>query len=113
MSSPYHQAPVVDPALLDTRAPKDSPAFTGQIKAADGTAAAPGVTFTADTDTGLHRPASNALSLATGGTERLRVGADGTVSLAGAPGSESVWVWAATGGVNYWGMVGRSSGNGR
>ncbi|MET0155473.1 MAG: DUF2793 domain-containing protein [Rickettsiales bacterium] len=43
----------------------------------DGAAAAPGVAFESDPDTGLFRPASDILAIAAGGSERLRVGAGG------------------------------------
>jgi Pectate lyase superfamily protein len=39
----------------------------------DGTVSTPGLPFASDMDTGLFRPASNTLSVSTGGTERLTV----------------------------------------
>jgi hypothetical protein len=52
---------------------------TGVVAAAgDGTAALPGITFAADTDTGIYRPTTNVLAITTGGVERLRVEATGT-----------------------------------
>lgn len=42
----------------------------GQGKFADGSAGTPGMRFSADEDTGLHRPAANQIGLATGGTQR-------------------------------------------
>lgn len=50
----------------------------------DGTAASPGLFWNADTDTGLFRAAANALAVTTAGTERMRVGPDGKVTLNGA-----------------------------
>jgi microcystin-dependent protein len=53
---------------------------TGQIKTdnsillGNGSAAAPSMTFTSDTNTGIYRNAENELSLSTDGAERLRVG---------------------------------------
>jgi hypothetical protein len=44
-----------------------------------GSAAAPTVTFTGNTTTGLYLPAANELSVTTSGTERLRVDASGRV----------------------------------
>ena len=44
----------------------------GVLKAADGTAALPGVAFISDPDTGFWRPAANTLGLSLGGLERLR-----------------------------------------
>ena len=45
---------------------------TAPVKSLSGTALAPGVTFTTDTDTGLFRPQANELSVAVGGVERSR-----------------------------------------
>lgn len=44
-------------------------AMTGPFKAANGTAAAPGYTFGADTDTGFFRKDGNTIGVACGGTE--------------------------------------------
>lgn len=54
-----------------------SQAFTGQVKATDGTAALPGYTFDTDTDTGLYRAGANALGFVTGGVEAARIGSAG------------------------------------
>jgi microcystin-dependent protein len=51
--------------------------MTGPLKAASGTAAAPGVTFGSDLDTGLYRKAANTLGVAAAGAEVLEVSADG------------------------------------
>ena len=40
----------------------------------DGTAAAPGLSFASDTDTGFFRPAANQLGIATSGVERVEFG---------------------------------------
>lgn len=40
---------------------------------AAGTAAAPSLTFSGDTDTGIYSPGANQLSIATGGTQRIAV----------------------------------------
>lgn len=50
----------------------------------DGNAGAPGLFWNADNDVGLFRPAANALGISTAGTERMRIGADGKVTLNGA-----------------------------
>ena len=48
--------------------PRDGQAgMTGQMKAANGTVAAPGVTFDSDTDTGFYRSAGNTIGVAAGG----------------------------------------------
>ena len=43
----------------------------GTILMEDGTAAAPGLSFAADLDTGFFRPAANQLAIATNGVERV------------------------------------------
>lgn len=55
------------------------PTFTGAVKLPDGTAGAPSLTNTGDTDTGLFFPLDNTLGLATDGYERMRIGEDGTL----------------------------------
>jgi microcystin-dependent protein len=42
-------------------------AMTGQMKASNGTAALPSITFGSDTDTGLYRSAANTLAVSVGG----------------------------------------------
>lgn len=46
----------------------------------DGTAAAPGLAFLSDLDTGLHRPAANEIGFATGGVVRMRLTAAGLLT---------------------------------
>lgn len=46
---------------------------------ADGTAAAPGLPFASDTDTGFFRPGANELGFATGGAERFRILSTGQI----------------------------------
>lgn len=41
----------------------------------DGTASVPGIRFSADTDTGLHRPGTNQIGLSTGGVQRALLSA--------------------------------------
>jgi hypothetical protein len=48
-----------------------------------GSATTPSLTFTDRTSTGLFSPSANVVAIATQGTERLRVDADGTVSVLG------------------------------
>ncbi|MGE0371658.1 MAG: tail fiber domain-containing protein [Gammaproteobacteria bacterium] len=48
---------------------------------ADGSAAAPSISFTADTNTGLYRSAADELSVSTGGTQRLRIDASGDIGI--------------------------------
>jgi hypothetical protein len=51
----------------------------GQGLVPDGSAAAPGIRFAADQDTGLRRPGANELSIVTGGTDRVSFNQDGAV----------------------------------
>jgi len=48
---------------------------------ANGTAAAPAYSFTSSTTTGIFLPVANELSFSTSSTERIRIGATGTVQL--------------------------------
>jgi hypothetical protein len=48
----------------------------------DGTAVAPGITFTSDTDTGIYRPGANIMAFATAGTERGQFTANGFLKVA-------------------------------
>lgn len=51
--------------------------MTGQFKASNGTAGAPGISFGSDTDTGFYRSASNELSGAVGGSQAIKVSSSG------------------------------------
>ena len=51
----------------------------GTMLMEDGTAAAPGLSFASDTDTGIFRPAANQLGIATSGVERVEFGASEVV----------------------------------
>lgn len=62
---------------VNAKAPSDAPTFTGVSKFPDGSAAAPSITFSSDTDTGLYRSGTNVLDLVTGGATRWRVDASG------------------------------------
>lgn len=57
----------------------------GGILNADGTVASPSFSFASDTNTGFYRIASHVLGIAINGTERIRIIADGTVGIGGAP----------------------------
>lgn len=54
-----------------------------QFRASDGTAAAPGYSFNADTDTGIRRPSDNSIAIVTGGVDRLTFGSTGTATFSG------------------------------
>jgi trimeric autotransporter adhesin len=51
------------------------------LPAADGTAAAPSISFASDTDTGIYRSTTNQLSVTTGGVERARFNTNGLAVL--------------------------------
>jgi hypothetical protein len=60
-----------------------------------GTAAAPSVTFTGDTDTGIYSPGAGRISLANNGTNTVEVTAAGTVLIGGTlPGSPGIGLGA-------------------
>ena len=50
---------------------------------ADGTAAAPGITFSADRDTGIYRPAANQFGISTGGVSRFVINDSGNITIGG------------------------------
>lgn len=55
---------------------------TGAVAAAgDGTAAAPGITFASDTNTGIYRPGEDQVAVATNGTGRLFVDGSGNLGV--------------------------------
>jgi hypothetical protein len=73
---------------------------TGQFLLADGTAAAPSLSFLSDTNTGLYWVSADDLGFATGGLQRMQLDANGTLSFAvptnaGAPPIQTI---AAAGG---------------
>ena len=57
---------------------------TGTIAGAqDGTAAAPGISFLADTDTGIYRVATNSIGVSTGGVSRFVIDSAGQIETVG------------------------------
>jgi hypothetical protein len=59
-----------------------TPGPAGTVSAAgSGTAAAPGIAFSADPNTGIYNPAADNLAISTGGTGRLFIDASGNVGL--------------------------------
>jgi hypothetical protein len=54
------------------------------LDAAATTSAAPPLSWSGDTNTGIYRPAADTLALVTGGTDRLRIGSTGIVNVGGA-----------------------------
>jgi len=81
--------------------PRDGQAgMTGQLKAASGTAAAPGVTFGSDTDSGLFLKSANTVGIAAGGVEV------GTIDSAGIKDANAVVVTGIpTGAVMMYGSI--------
>jgi hypothetical protein len=58
--------------------PRDGQAgMTGQLKSASGTAAAPGMTFNSDTDSGFFLKSANTIGVAVGGAEVGTIGSTG------------------------------------
>lgn len=53
--------------------------YTDPILASSGTAAAPSISFSADTDTGFYQIGTDTLGIATGGVERIRIDGIGDV----------------------------------
>jgi len=65
-------------AEITNSLPRDGQAaMTGQMKAADGTAAAPGMTFGSDPDTGFYRSGANTLGIAAAGAQVGAVSSSG------------------------------------
>ena len=58
-----------------------SPTFTSQSTFAAGTTAAPSVTTTGDTNTGIFFPAADTIAFAEGGTEAMRLDSSGNVGI--------------------------------
>ena len=57
--------------------------FTGQVSVPDGTASAPGIRFSGDTDTGIYRVGTNTLGITTGGTQAAYFDASGNTRIVG------------------------------
>jgi hypothetical protein len=55
--------------------------MTGALRSIAGTVGAPGMTFVGDTSTGVWSPAAGSISLATFGTERMRISSNGNVGI--------------------------------
>lgn len=66
--------------------PRDGQAgMTGQLKAANGTVTAPGMTFGSDTDTGFYRSGTGAMAYAADGVKVLTFDANGITLESGSP----------------------------
>jgi len=71
---------------------------TGQIQVGDGTAAAPVLSFSADTDTGIFRQGGDQIAIATGGLSRLSI-ANNTVYVGGNAAGSSTPIGGSISGV--------------
>jgi hypothetical protein len=89
----------------------NSPALTGQVSFADGTAAAPSIAHTGDLNAGLFFPAADTVAVATAGTERMRVSSAGDVGIGTASPSASLDVLTQVTGALGISLRGRSSDN--
>ena len=95
--------------------------MTGQLKAASGTAAAPGMAFGSDTDTGAFLKSANTIGLSAGGTEVATIDSEGikdrnSVVISGIP-TGAVMLYGATIPPTGWvrlngGTIGSSSSGG-
>jgi alpha-tubulin suppressor-like RCC1 family protein len=66
---------------IGLKAPQASPTLTGQVSFDDGSAAAPALTNTGDTDTGVYFSAADTLAIATGGVNRFQAGPSGQLGI--------------------------------
>jgi hypothetical protein len=62
-----------------------SPTFTGQIAVPSGTASAPSISPSGDTNTGLFFPAADTLAFSSNGTERMRINSSGQITMPDKP----------------------------
>jgi fibronectin-binding autotransporter adhesin len=66
---------------VGTSQPQGALDVRGAVLLNDGSAAIPTLSFNADANTGLFRPASDSLAITTGGAEQVRVDANGNVGI--------------------------------
>jgi hypothetical protein len=69
-------------------APASALDVNGVITISAGSAAAPAICFSGDTNTGLWSPAADTLAISTGGSERLRITSSGAVGVGTTPSSD-------------------------
>jgi hypothetical protein len=84
--------------------------FTSDVMLAAGSAGSPSLYFSGDTNTGMWSPAADTLAWSTGGTERMRVKANGETTIGGYTGSNPVadaatGIWLNGSGVGYFGAT--------
>jgi len=83
-----------------TKLPLTGGNLTGVLGVADGTVAAPGITFASDTDTGIYRVGTNALGITTGGSVAVDFDSVGNTNVYGrlrSAGNLSSSSWTTTG----------------
>lgn len=78
--------------------------MSGQLNLAAGSAGAPALTFSGDTDTGIHFPAGDNISISTAGSNRLIIDSSGR----GREPERPAFHGAGTGGWYYWNSFGGS-----
>jgi hypothetical protein len=61
-----------------------APDFPNGVSVSNGTAAAPSITNTSDTNTGIYFPAADTIAFVEGGTEALRLASAGQIGIGGA-----------------------------
>ena len=84
--------------------------FTSDVMLAAGSAGSPSLYFSGDTNTGMWSPAADTLAWSTGGTERMRVKANGETTIGAYTGSNPVadaatGIWFNGSGVGYFGAT--------
>lgn len=77
-------------------------AMTGQLKAATGSVAAPGISFSADTDTGFYRKAANEIGVVVGGVEVAEITSAGITDTAGGIPTGAMMMYGATSAPSGW-----------
>ena len=100
--------------------PRDGQAaMTGQLKSANGTEGAPGITWGSDLDTGIYRPSAGTQAVVSEGVtvatfastgltleEALPIGSGGTGAVLTDPGADRVLFWDDSAGAGAWLTVG-------
>ena len=86
-AEPTDVLPVVD--LVNDQTKKIKIENIGKANA-DGTAAAPGVAFSADRDTGIYRPAANQFGISTAGVSRFVIDDSGDITIGGSVTASSI-----------------------